>query len=381
MAISLSVTDFIRGWSAPKTPTAMSLGVIGATAVLAVGLIQVLGDPRAAGPSRIIPLDGSGGGAFRTPLSKVVLDSAEASAATEAESGALDGYDEAHADAGAANEDPASTGPAALTQAPIAKISAPGPLGPLPAIAADGSTALKVYRRPYAGDPQKPRVAVIIGGLGFNAAVTQAAIDELPPEVTLSFIPYADNLQGWINQARARGHEVMIDLPMESFDSAESDTGPQTLLAGAPPKDNVGHLENLLSRGAGYFAVSNYQGAKFAQSSQASATLARALKQRGLGMIANGIGPRAALGAEADRAKLPYATADRLLDAQRDSDAIANRLDDLETIAKQTGDALGAGFAFPVTVGEIKTWAAQLPSRGLSLAPASAVLESRSPRP
>ncbi len=38
---------------------------VGATAVLAVGLIQVLGDPRAAGPSRIIPLDGSGGGAFR----------------------------------------------------------------------------------------------------------------------------------------------------------------------------------------------------------------------------------------------------------------------------------------------------------------------------
>ncbi len=48
-------------------------------------------------------------------------------------------------------------------------------------------------------------MAVIVGGLGFNAQVTQAAIEQLPAAVTLSFVPYADRLQGWIDfRARPR---------------------------------------------------------------------------------------------------------------------------------------------------------------------------------
>jgi polysaccharide deacetylase 2 family uncharacterized protein YibQ len=221
---------------------------------------------------------------------------------------------------------------------------------------------------------------VIIGGLGFNSAVTQSAIDDLPPDVTLSFVPYADNLQSWIDQARARGHEVLLELPMEPFDPDANDTGPQTLLANGAPKDNIAKLENLLSRGAGYFGVSNYQGAKFAMSGPASAPVVKALKDRGLSFVSNGIGQRAALGAEASKAGLPFAAADRVLDTQRDADAIDDQLLNLETLAQQSGAALGAGFAFPVTVTQIKTWAANLGDRGFVLAPASAILDARNQR-
>ena len=40
---------------------------------------------------------------------------------------------------------------------------------------------------------------LIIGGLGLNAKATRQAIESLPAEVTLSFVPYADGLQGWID--------------------------------------------------------------------------------------------------------------------------------------------------------------------------------------
>jgi polysaccharide deacetylase 2 family uncharacterized protein YibQ len=190
-------------------------------------------------------------------------------------------------------------------------------------------------------------------------------------------VPYADNLQNWINAARAHGHEVMIELPMESFDAAENDTGPQTLLANGAAKDNVGRLENVLSRGAGYFAVSNYQGAKFSQSASASAPVVAALKNRGLGFISNGIGARAPLNIEAQKAGLPVASADRVLDSQREASAIADQLDALEAMAHENGNALGAGFAYPVTVDQIKLWASNLGSRGLQLAPASALMDAR----
>ncbi len=222
-------------------------------------------------------------------------------------------------------------------------------------------------------------MAVIVGGLGFNAQVTQAAIEQLPAAVTLSFVPYADRLQGWIDSARAHGHEVMIELPMESFDPT-TDTGPQTLLAGAAPKDNIGKLENLMSRAAGYFAVSNYQGAKFAQSAAASTPVVQALKSRGLAFISNGIGTRAALASESQKAGLPFTPADRVLDAQREADAISNQLDALEGMAQSDGNAIGAGFAYPITVERIKFWASELESHGVVLAPASSVLEQRARR-
>src|SRR5262249_24595814 len=145
-----------------------------------------------------------------------------------------------------------------LPRAPLIGLTQQGPNGPLPVIAANGMTSAQAYARPFAPRGNKPLLAVIIGGLGFNAAATTQAINELPPEVTLSFVPYASNLQSWIDQARAHGHEVMLELPMEPFDAAADDTGPQTLLAGASAQQNISHLEQLLSLGAGYFGVTNY---------------------------------------------------------------------------------------------------------------------------
>ena len=96
-----------------------------------------------------------------------------------------------------------------LPAAPIAGLSAPGPGGLLPVIGKDGRTPFQAYARPFQGNG-KPRIAMVVGGLGLNAASTRAAIERLPAEVTLSFVPYAEGLQGWIDLARAEGHEVML---------------------------------------------------------------------------------------------------------------------------------------------------------------------------
>jgi uncharacterized protein len=356
----------------------LSAGAFAALALATLAGIQMLGDPLAASPRKVVALTSSAGGpAFRAPLSDVVVDPAEGEMDPNLGFGLDEEFDAAPSSIAAAA---APTPPRPLIKAPIAKLTKPGPNGPLPVIAADGTTAYRAYRRPFAPDPNKPRIAIVVGGLGFNARVTQSAIDELPPEITLSFVPYADNLQTWIDRARARGHEVMIELPMEPFDPDANDTGPQTLMTFGAAKENIAKLENLLSRGSGYFGVSNYQGAKFAQSGAASAPVVKALKERGLSFMSNGIGSRAAIGVEAGKVGLPFAASDRVLDTQREAEAIDDQLLNLEALAHQSGSALGTGFAFPVTVEQIKTWATGLDERGLQLAPASAVLDARAQR-
>ncbi len=267
-----------------------------------------------------------------------------------------------------------------MPRAPLAGLTENGPNGPLPIIGPNGRTPAQAYARPFRAQQGRPAIAIVIGGLGFNANATTQAIDELPPEVTLSFVPYAQNLQSWIDRARARGHEVMLELPMEPFDPDADDTGPQTLLASANAQQNISRLEQLLSHGTGYFGVTNYQGARFATSAQASAPIVQALRRRGLAFISSGIGQRTALSVEAQRASLPNTAADRIIDARREADAIDDQLLNLEALALQNHSAIGAGFAYPVTMEQVGRWARDVESRGYQLAPASAVLNARAAR-
>jgi len=258
----------------------------------------------------------------------------------------------------------------ALPMAPIAGLYAPGPGGPLPIIATDGRTPFDAYKRPFAGNG-RPKIAIVIGGLGLNARATRQAIETLPPEVTLSFAPYAEGLQGWIDEARAHGHEVLLEIPMEPLDYPDNDPGPYTLMADGSPPEVVKKLEWVLSRATGYFGLTNYLGSRFLTSPGAYRAFANAAAGRGLGFIDDGSGAKLSGGL------LPRASAERVIDDQLSQSAIDQQLLALESGAMQRGQALGAGFAYPITLDKVAKWATSLGDRGFQLAPASAMAVRR----
>jgi polysaccharide deacetylase 2 family uncharacterized protein YibQ len=196
--------------------------------------------------------------------------------------------------------------------------------------------------------------------------MTKQAIEQLPPQVTLSFVPYANGLQGWIDLARASGHEVMIEAPMQPTNYPDNDPGPQTLMANARADDLTSHLNWVLSRATGYFALSNYQGGAFFKDRAGVSVFMNTLKQRGVDFIDDGQA-RNLSGAWG------RASADRIIDNQLNGAAIAAQLNGLEATAKSRGQALGTGFAYPVTLAAAIQWTQGLNARGLQLAPASAL--------
>ncbi|MBN8551606.1 MAG: divergent polysaccharide deacetylase family protein [Caulobacterales bacterium] len=254
---------------------------------------------------------------------------------------------------------------APLPAAPIAGLSQPGPNGPLPVIASDGRTAFSAYARPFTADG-RPRVALIVGGLGLNAPATRAAIEALPAEVTLSFSAYAEGLQGWIDLARADGHEVLLELPMEPEDYPQNDTGPYTLLAGSDIDELDRRMNWLLGRATGYYGVSNYLGTAFFASDVSASPFMQRLRSRGLAFIDDGQA-RNRQGAYA------RASANRVIDEAQDAASILAALNGLEASARANGQALGTGYGFAVTVATAVRWTQGLNERGIQLAPASAL--------
>ena len=280
--------------------------------------------------------------------------------------------------AGAAPAPPAAAAPgdaavAALTPAPDPGLIAPGENGPLPIKGEDGREPWRVYARPFALPPEMPKIGIVIGGLGLSRAATQAAIQQLPPEVTLAFAPYAPNLEAQIAEARATGHEVVLQLPMEPNGYPANDPGPHTLLTTAAAEENIARLHWLLSRFTGYVGVTNYMGGKMSTSAEALRPILTDLQTRGLMFLDAREMTDSVASAVATELGMARAVTNRFLDTEANRLSVDARLLELERIAATQGGAIGIGYAYPVTIERVATWIRALRGKNVALAPISAL--------
>jgi uncharacterized protein len=240
--------------------------------------------------------------------------------------------------------------------------------GPLP-IVAGGNEAWRVYARPYAADAGMPKVAIVVTGLGLSKEATSAAIAKLPPEVSLSFSPYASGLDDWIKKARANGHEVLLDLPLEPPNFPTDDPGPMAVMAQQPPAEAVDRLEAILGRGNSYVGVAAALRSPVTASDSWSPLL-QDLRNRGLLFLGDGL-------VGVPNTDLPPAASVTLIgDETPFRMAVDARLARLLLAAQRDGWALAYVSARPVTFERLTAWLTALPEKHVALAPASAVVRS-----
>lgn len=217
----------------------------------------------------------------------------------------------------------------------------------------------------------KPTVSIIVGGLGINWGRTQAAISELPPEVTLSFAPTAQNLRSWVAKARRAGHEVLIELPMEPYDYGRLTPHPYVLQNEASAADNLARLDKLLARTSGYLGVMNYQGSRFATDAKAVGPIMARLEAKGIAFFEDGRLTKSEFVTSAGELSMAFGRATAQIDARMEADEITTQFMLLEATATETGKALGTGMSFPLTLDLLKEWIPTLEDKGILLAPAS----------
>lgn len=241
--------------------------------------------------------------------------------------------------------------------------------GPIPTRAPGGQTAYTTYARPFEGTAA-PDFAIVLGGLGIDGALTERAIETLPAEVTLSFAAHAPGLQLWMDRAREDGHEVVLELPMESADFDPGEPGAGRALR-VDSDTNTELLEYHLSRAQGYFAVSPFGGDAFLGSAASDAVL-RFLSSAGLGLLTDGQSTADGLSGRAERANLPFRDGSFILDPRPDAEIVSQNLQRLEAQAVAGNRPIGFGFAYPVTVEAIADFLSSV--ERAEPAPASALM-------
>ena len=244
--------------------------------------------------------------------------------------------------------------------------------GAMPVVADDGCTPLQVYARPYK-PTGRPRIAVVVGSLGLSRATTLAAIQQLPGGVTLAFAPYGRTLQDYVNQARAAGHEVLLQAPMEPMDYPTNDPGPHTLLTSLTINRNLKRLDWLLGRFTGYVGVVNFMGGRFTAAESHLLPILEAMHDRGLMFLDARASSTSVAVNVANKIGLDVAANDRVLDLVASRAAIDARLLELERLAEASGGAIGIGFPYPVTIERLAQWTRAMGDRGFDLVPVSAL--------
>lgn len=253
--------------------------------------------------------------------------------------------------------------------------------GAIPRMSATGETPFEAYAQPGvkpADAAGRPLIAVVVTGLGLNQTSTSSAIDTLPPNVTLAFAPYGNSLPQAVSSARSAGHEVLLEVPLEPFDYPDSDPGPDTLLTGQAPRQNLDKLFSVMGKFGGYVGVINHMGARFTASAQDFGPVMEELGARGLGYLDDGSSNRSVSASLAAANQVEFGKADLTLDPNPARGPILDQLKALEQKATEKGTAIGVISALPVSVQTLAEWAKTAEDRGFTLVPVSALMQKTS---
>ena len=252
--------------------------------------------------------------------------------------------------------------------------------GPLPVIAPDGRQPWLEYSRGFKRADRKPRIALIISNLGLSDTYTKATLELLPEDITLSFSHVAPRLKSWVREARQKGHEILLDIPMEPIGFPKNDPGRATLLTSSNEVENLNRLEHIMKQAGGYVGLLGTLGTKFMLHSETFLPVLRSIKQRGLIYVDSRSTSRS-LGPElASSIQLPKAFNNVFVDKEPSQEKIKNKLDELERIALKRRFAVGIAQPLPITIEILRQWTKELKTKQIALAPITAIVDKQSQR-
>ena len=226
----------------------------------------------------------------------------------------------------------------------------------------------------YSVAPGTPLIAIILDDMGPDRRRSERAT-RLPGPLTLSYLSYADNLVAQTGAARARGHELMLHLPMEPEGNA--DPGPGALLVGLSDLELRERIDFALGRFPGFVGINNHMGSRFTADRGRMAVVFNAIRRSGHLFLDSLTTPNTVALSLGPQAGVPTIARDVFLDDVDTQDEVWFRLLKAERIAEAEGTAIAIGHPRDATLAVLEDWIAELRHRSARLAPVSAVARVR----
>ena len=185
-----------------------------------------------------------------------------------------------------------------------------------------------------------PRVAIIIDDLGYHKKLTEKFL-ELDAILTFSILPHSPFQERIAKAAKAKGHDIVLHLPMEPMEYPEVDPGPGTLLTSMPPDQLINQLIRNLDAVPFVVGVNNHMGSKMTASSIHMYQIFTILKKRGIYFIDSRTTSESLSKPSARLLQVPFAQRDVFIDHIPKPSFIRKQIKLLVRIAGNQGQAIG----------------------------------------
>ncbi len=215
-------------------------------------------------------------------------------------------------------------------------------------------------------------VALVIDDMGVNIAKSREVLEIAAP-LTLAFLPYAQNVAQMAADAKNKGHELLVHVPMEPLSPTEN-PGDNPLLTGMPPEQLLEALNKNLSAFSGYVGINNHMGSKFTQDEEALRIIMPVLKAQGLYLLDSKTIAGSKAYDEAIDAGVPAVTRDVFLDDDVALDAVRFQTEKTLRIAVERGRAVAIGHPKENTIRAIQEYLPKFAAAGCQIVPLSRLI-------
>ena len=246
--------------------------------------------------------------------------------------------------------------------------------GNIPVIDKNGMSAFKAYSHPLDGPvlSNEKIVSIIITNLGISKEVTGESIKLLPKEVTFSFSPYANKLNAQVIQAWSKGHDILIDMPLETKDFPKKDPGPLAMYTWVDTQKNINSLTKIMGSSSGYIGFLADSDSSYFNKKGEIRPLLGQIYERGLAFIEpyDGISEGRKL---AIKNNSPYARIDMSIPSLSTHDEILQKLTKFEENIKKQKTTIVTLKAKRTSISALLAWTKTLPKKNIRIVPISVI--------
>ncbi len=192
----------------------------------------------------------------------------------------------------------------------------------------------------------------------------------------MSFLPESERLYDQAETAQANGHEVILHLPMEPFDSHQP-MEEMSLMTTMHADEVDHHVKWALGRYYGFVGLNNHMGSRFTSDPEAMTALMASISgYHGVYFLDSVTSSQSIAAQYAADWGVPSASRDIFLDHAGDHKTVEQRLDDALRQANREVVAIAIGHPHRRTVDAVRDWLARN-EKNIQLVPVSQVIELR----
>lgn len=231
-----------------------------------------------------------------------------------------------------------------------------------------------ITKLPQLPGDHPPVVAIVVDDIGYDRQIASRFLAMEAP-LTFSVLPYGPFSMEIAVEARSRGHEIMLHLPMEPNEFPAVNPGPGALLSQMTADEFIDQLKDDIERIPGLKGVNNHMGSAISTSPERMRQIFTILKRRGLYYIDSRTTAETVARPSAELLQVPFTERDIFIDHFEDERFIRKQLRGLIKRARRQGYAVGIAHPHAVTCRVLADFLPKL-KRDVELVPASMVVDT-----